>query len=160
MRRLLPTIAFVLVLAMPAATQKSGAPDLSGTWVFSSAKSKHDKHATTGPETIVIASSDSSIRMEITSTAGKELHVWIPDGKDHLRSELRDRTAAGQLIEKAHWAKGALVTELISRVSMPGAPADGFEPIHATERWTLSANGNTLSRMMDDPKQTWVYDKQ
>jgi len=160
MRHILLTIALAFALAAPALAQKTAALDLSGTWILNPAKSKIDKHGTAGPETIVINCSDSGIQMEITWTGGKESHTWIPDGKDHVRNQVRDQTAAGLLIEKAHWTKGVLVTELISRVSMPGASVDGYEPIHATERWTLSADGSTLTRNTDDPRQTLVYDKQ
>ncbi len=160
MRR--PCLAALLLatFVLPLLAQTSAPPDLSGTWVLNLSKSKVAKHATPGAETVVIAASDSAIRMDISFSDGKETHTWIPDGKEHLRNELRDQTAAGQVFEKAHWAKGVLVTESIARVSMPGQPVDGYEPIHSTERWSLSADKGTLSRTMDDPKQTWVYDKQ
>ena len=158
-RLLLLSFAIVCILASGALAQNS-VPDFSGTWVLDLSKSKLAKHATPDAETLIIAASDSSIRIDISFSGGKETHNWIPDGKEHLRIELRDRSYAGQLFEKAHWAKGVLITELISRVSMPGQAVDGFEPIHSTERWSLSSDKTTLTRTMDDPKQVWVYVKQ
>ena len=144
-RQSLITISLALAVAFSALAQNPATPDLSGTWVLNTVKSKISKHVTIGAETIVVTCTNSTIQFDITS-----------DGKEHVVKELQ----GSQLFSRAQWKKSMLITESGGRIAMPNSPVDGYEPIHEKERWTLTSDGSSLIREIDDPKQVFVYDKQ
>lgn len=156
MRQALIAIILALAVTFSALAQNPVTPDLTGTWVFNLAKSKLSKHVTISSETIVITCPNSTIQFHFTTDGKESTETYTPDGKDHIVKEF----PGGQLFSKAQWKKSVLVTESGGRLVMSNSPADGYEPIHDRDRWTLSSDGRALTREIDDPKQVFVYDKQ
>jgi len=144
-------LAAVAVLAsLSAVAQSAAPPDLSGTWVLNLAKSKLEEHSFIVSSTIVITCSGTTIQIDDT-TNGKKYQPWIytTDGKEHFFAEL----PGGDEVAKATWKKSVLVTRLIGRKTKP--------PFDFTDRWTVSADGRTLTQESSGRlKQTFVYDKQ
>ncbi len=125
--------------------------DLSGTWKFDPDKSKTVAADRTRSDIVIISCSGSTIRIDFPH-GDEPSYTYIADGKE--RHATKDLALPRYL--KASWKKGSLVTEIIVRVTVPYP----WEPIHTTDRWTLSSDGRVLSRETDDPKRTLVYDKQ
>jgi hypothetical protein len=155
-RQSLITISLALAVAFSALAQNPATPDLSGTWVLNTVKSKISKHVTIGAETIVVTCTNSTIQFDITSDGKESIEIYFPDGKEHVVKELQ----GSQLFSRAQWKKSMLITESGGRIAMPNSPVDGYEPIHEKERWTLTSDGSSLIRELGNPKQVFVYDKQ
>jgi len=159
MRRLLPTIAFVLVLAMPAATQKSAAPDLSGTWVLNLSKSKEINRAVVLSEKLVVTCSGLNVTMHFTTDGRNVTNSYVADGKEHLYAQGH----GGAVPITAYWKKSSLIVEYPVRWKSADSPDDDAgEVSHVVNRWTLSADGHTLTDESEgfDMKTVRVYDKQ
>jgi hypothetical protein len=149
-------------LAVPTRAQTPAPPDLSGTWIFNSAKSKLAKHADTSAETLVISVSGETIQFHYSSNGKDNTEKFIIDGKEHAFA----RFQGGQDVQKAGWKKASLVIEVIGRVHGPDPNSMGdFEAFHSTDRWTLSPDGRSLTdkssgELGDMPGATLVYDRQ
>ena len=145
----------VAALALPLLAQNSATPDLSGTWVFNPAKSKLAKKVKIDSETLVIKCAGNSIHIATASNGKEETEMYVVDGKEHVDLNV---PGGGQLYSKAQWKKSVLTTETAARVK--GIDGGDFDTIHEKERWTVSADGHSLIRELEDPKQLFVYDKQ
>jgi len=145
----------LIVLASPLVSQTAAPPDLSGTWVFNAAKSKLAKTVVLQSETLVIKCAGNSIHVAIAWDGKESTEMYVVDGKEHTDLNVQ---GGGQLYSKAQWKKSTLITETGGRVR--GIDGGDFEIMHDKVQWTLSADGRTLTREFDDPKQTFVYDKQ
>ena len=141
------------------AAQNATLADLSGTWQLDIQKSKVTKNSNTKSETLVIVASDSSIQMTYT-TDGKQLPVesYVPDGKEKAISHRTSGAASSDIVTKATWKGQTLVTEIIGRVG--GTPLGASDILHDKTTWKLSADGNSLTRELDSPKQMLEYDRQ
>lgn len=80
--------------------------------------------------------------------AGKvNTQTYTPDGKEKIVSQ----------------GNGSETTETSGRAYMLGGlqnQSHSTELIHCTERWSLSADGNTLTGEVDNPKSVSVFDKE
>lgn len=151
--------AFLLVtFALPLSAQTSAPPDLTGTWALDVSKSKLAKHSTVQSETLVITCSGSSIVMRDTTDGKVETHSYTIDGKERPYAEVQ----GGENFTKAYWKKSTLVIENFARLKMPSAPMDGSTLWSIKDRWTLSADGRTLTDESErsDSKTVSVYEKQ
>ena len=160
--RVLATISLALLLAVAAQAQSEPPhPDLSGTWVFNSAKSKLAKHADSIAETLVISVSGGTIQFHYSGNGKDNTEEFIVDSKEHVVAQFK----GGQDVQKAGWKKGTLVIEVIGRVHGPDPNSMGDDEVfHGTERWTLSPDGRSLTNkssggLGDMPGATLVYDK-
>ena len=144
----------LVALALPLLAQNLSPPDLSGTWVLSLTKSKPAKKAVIHAETIVIKCAGSSIHFAFSSDGKESDEMYVTDGKDHAQKV----TPGGELYSRAEWKRSVLITKTGARLTMPAA--DGYEIISDNQHWSLSADGRSLLRELEDPKQTFVYDKQ
>jgi hypothetical protein len=156
MRQLLVTITLVLAAMFSALPQSTAPPDLSGTWVFNSAKSTLAKDNTIKAETIVIEYKKSAIVFRYKTDGKKSTESYTPDGQKRVTQNL----SSGQLISKASWHDSALVIESTLDIKMPGVTVavTGLKPVIDT--WTLSADGRTLTHDEAEHKEVFVYDKQ
>jgi hypothetical protein len=68
----------------------------------------------------------------------------------------------GQSVVTATWRKSVLVIEEIGRSKMPGYTLGESERFHVTDRWTLTNNGNSLTRDSNSPEKhrVFIYDKE
>ncbi len=151
--------AFLLVtFALPLSAQTSAPPDLTGTRALDVSKSKLAKHLTAQSETLVITCSGSSIVMRDTIDGKVEVHTYVVDGKEHPYAEVQ----GGDDLTKVYWKKSTLVIENFARLKMPNTPMDGSTLWSIKDRWTLSADGRTLTDESErsDSKTVSVYDKQ
>jgi hypothetical protein len=144
------------VLALPLLAQKPAPPDLSGTWVLNTSKSKLPKSklpksAVPDPERLVITCAGDRIEMHFKFD-GRESTTWyIADGHEHPTAEWQETTETSA---KTSWIDSVLVTETIKR-----------DVVHATlsrstERWSLSSDGRVLTRELLHPKLLFAFDKQ
>jgi membrane-bound inhibitor of C-type lysozyme len=152
--RVLAVIGSAILFAASTIAQAPATPDLSGTWKLNPAKSKVAKKTTLDPETLVINCAGASIEIAISSNGKQSLAMFIADGKEHL---VKDVPGSGQIYNRAEWKKSVLVTALGARVNSPGL---GDTIAEHEQRWSLSPEGRVLAREFDNPKQTFVYDKQ
>ena len=154
--RMLAIAALAFLLAVPPQAQSEPEhPDLSGTWVFNPAKSTLPKGATPDPETLVITCAGE--RIEIAASAAGKQHstTWTTNGKEYTRNP----TDNIEIYASARWKKGVLFTESGIRAVIGGG-MDRPDFAKDSERWSLSADGRTLTREFEGAKQTFVYDKQ
>ena len=79
-------ILFVVGLAAPALAQKPAPPDLSGTWVLNTSKSKLPKNSVPDPETLVITCAGDHIEFAISSAGKQHVTAWTANGKEYTRS--------------------------------------------------------------------------
>jgi hypothetical protein len=138
--------------------QNAARPILTGTWKLNLAKSKLDKHHTIRSETLTISSADTTIQFHYTTDGRESVRTYIADGKERAAAEVKD----GQRFATATWRNSVLVIEEIERLKRPGYTPDESERFHVTDRWTLTGNGNSLTRDSNSPEkhQVFVYDKE
>lgn len=141
-----------------AFAQNATSPDLTGTWKLNLAKSKLDKHNAIRSETLTISSTNATIQFHYTTDGRESMRTYIADGKERAAAEVK----GVQSVATATWRKSVLVIEEVGRSKMPGYTPDESEKFHVTDRWTLSSNGNTLTRDSNSPEkhQVFVYDKE
>lgn len=144
--------AFVL-LALGALAQRAPTPDLSGSWVLNTAKSKVSRKVAPDPETLIIKCAGSSIQIAIYSGGKQELDTFVTDGKEHAT----DTGSGGQLFSKAQWKKSVLLTEIGGRVT--AANIGSYDFLTDKQRWSVSPDGLVLTRELEDPKEILIYDK-
>ena len=82
--------------------------------------------------------------------------TYTPDGQKRVAKDM----PSGQLISTASWQDSVLVIESTLEIKIPNvvATVSGLKPV--IDRWTLAADGRTLTHETDDPKQISIYDKQ
>lgn len=152
MHRLLLTLALGAALASTAFAQTATTPDLSGTWKLNLAKSKLDKHNKIKSEIITITTSGETIQFHHAADPKDRLYTYVTDGKERpigIWTENDDYRGV-----KATWGNSVLVIETIVR-------SHGQDPIHSTDRWSLSSDRKTLLLDPDsNGKLSYVYDKQ
>jgi hypothetical protein len=155
-RQLLITIILVFIVMSSALAQTPAAPDLSGTWVLSAAKSTLAKDTTTKSETIVVTYKKATIVFHYKTDGKKSTETYTPDGQKRVMKDL----ASSQLISKASWHDSVLVIESTLEMKIPNVvvTVSGLKPVIDT--WTLAADGRTLTHATNDPKEIFVYDKQ
>ena len=85
MRQLLITITLVLAMMFSAPAQTTAAPDFSGTWVLSAAKSTFARDSTIQSETIVVAHKKSTIVFHYKTDGKKSAETYTPDGQKRVR---------------------------------------------------------------------------
>jgi hypothetical protein len=156
MRQLLIGIPLVLAVTFSALAQTAVTPDFSGTWVLNAAKSKLATDTTIKSETIVIVCKKSAVVFHYKTDGKKSTETYTPDGQKRVARDM----ASGQLISKASWQNSALVIESTLEIKIPNVVVNvsGLKPV--IDRWTLAADGRTLTHEADDAKQISVYDKQ
>jgi hypothetical protein len=153
------SIAVTVTLVPSLNAQSAGPPDLSGTWSLNISKSKAPKKVTLDPETLTIQRAGDSIAITISGDKnGPEMYVI--DGKEHIKELGR----GAQNYTKAQWKNGVLLTESGGRVV--GFGMGEFPVITNKDRWSLSADGLTLTREDSSgdasgtiSKVVFVYDK-
>jgi hypothetical protein len=145
--------AAIALIGLGALAQRGPTPDLSGTWVLNSAKSKVSKKVALDPETLVIKCPGNSIEIALYSGGKLELDTFVADGKDHAQ----DVGSGGQVYSKAQWKKSVLFTEMGGRVTGHGIGSYDF--LIDKQRWSVSPDGLVLTRELEDPKEILVYDK-
>src|ERR1700761_6410560 len=166
MRRLLIATVVGLAVALSAFAQTASAPpDFSGRWALNFAKSKLGILNMLRSQTIIITGSRKLVLFRETSTyftvtsesqttftttnESQTAETYIPDGQEHIYNP----DARLQYFTKAEWKNSALFTEWgLHDSAAPGA--DRWN--NHKERWTLSGDGNTLTR---DTGERYVYDK-
>jgi hypothetical protein len=157
---MLPRVAFRILLAAAAfaaisfglLAQDTAPPDLSGKWVLNPAKSKVPKNVGIDPETLVIKCAGNSIEVTTSSGGRQSLQTFVADGKEHPK-----RIGNGALLySKAQWKKSVLFTETGNRFTGIGGTHDFLTD---KQRWSLSPDGLALTRELQDPRETLVYDK-
>ncbi len=156
MRQLLVTITLILAVMFSVLAQTTPAPDFSGTWVLSAAKSTLAKDSTIKSETIVVAYKKSTIIFHYKTDGKKSTETYTPDGQKRVMKDM----PTGQLISKASWHDSVLVIESTLEIKIPNVVVNvsGLKPVIDT--WTLSADGRTLTHETNGPKEIFVYDKQ
>ena len=101
MKHVLRTVLVAALLAPPAHAQTR--PDFSGTWTMDPTRSESAMQGEPiGPVVIVIAQSDSELRMDITRKEGTTTVVYRLDGSE-------SRIPGGT--SRSHWDGATLVTE-------------------------------------------------
>lgn len=110
------------------------------------------------PATLVIQCTTTTIEMRYTSSGRVVTQTYIPDGKEKIVSQGH----GGETTVKSYWKKGVLIIETSGRAYILG---DLAHQSHATElaedvqRWSLSADGKTLSHEESNPKSLSVFEK-
>jgi hypothetical protein len=145
--------AVFAVVSLGVLAQDATTPDLAGTWVLNPTKSKVPKKVALDPETLVIKCPGNSIEIATSSGRKQSLEMFVVDGKEHSK----DTGSGGQIYSKAQWKKGVLFTETGGRVTGNGIGA--IDILTFKERWSVSPDGLVLTRHIEDPKKTLVYDK-
>ena len=157
MRQLLIRLPIVLAVTFSALAQTAATPDFSGTWVLNISKSTLAKDGTIKSETIVIAYKKSTIIFHYKTDGKKSTETYTPDGQKRVTKDM----SSGQLISKASWQDSVLVIESTLEIKIPNVVVNvsGLKPV--IDRWTLAADGRTLTHETSDPnKEISVYDKQ
>lgn len=156
MRQLLIKLPIVLTVTFSAVAQTAATPDFSGTWVLNVPKSTLAKDSTIKSETIVIAYKKSTIIFHYKTDGKKSTETYTPDGQKRVAKDM----SSGQLISKASWQDSALVIESTLEIEIPNVVVNvsGLKPV--IDKWTMAADGRTLTRETYDPKEISVYDKQ
>ena len=154
MHRLLLSIALGAAFSSPALPQTT--PDLSGTWKLNLAESKLDTHNTVASETITITSKDAAIEFHYTTDGKDHTEIYIADGRERSAGNVKGieiRATAG-------WKKSVLTIDR-GPVMMGHTPEEAAVS-RVTDRWTLSADGRTLTLDSSgvDKHHVFVYDKQ
>lgn len=149
-------ITLALAATFSVLPQTTAAPDFSGTWVLSVAKSTLAKDNSVKSETIVISYKKSAIVFHYKTDGKKSTETFTPDGQKRVTMDMR----SGQLISSASWHGSVLVIESTLELKIPNVvvTVSGLKPV--VETWTLAADGRTLTRETNDPKEIFVYDKQ
>jgi len=156
MHRLLLSIALGAALASTAFAQTAVQPDLSGTWKLNLAKSKLDKHNTVASETITITSKDATIEFHYTTDGKDHTEIYIADGRERSAGNVK----GVEIRATAGWKKSVLTIDR-GPVMMGHTPEEAAVS-RVTDRWTLSADGRTLTLDSSgvDKHHVFVYDKQ
>jgi hypothetical protein len=162
MRLKRPWTGIFLLALTPVLCGQNNATDLSGTWQLNLAKSRPPKFGKSEiklkPATLSIQCTASAIQMRYETGGRVIAQTYIPDGKEKIVSEGH----GGETAVKTHWKKGVLIVETSSRGYILGGLANQS---HATElegdvqRWSLSADGKTLSHEESNPKSLSIFDK-
>lgn len=167
--RVLVILGAAILLAASAFAQESTPPDLTGTWTLNLTKSKAAKGQTLHAARVEIESGGSDVSITETIDGKDTTNAYFTDGKATPIARVR----GGQIMAKAYWKKSKLVIETFGVQSAPNpsaAPAiprtveapsaDSATYTNSVERWSVSPDGSTLTREFENPKQTFVYDKQ
>jgi hypothetical protein len=156
MRQLLILLPLVLGVTVSAPAQTAVTPDFSGTWVLNVSKSTLAKDSTIKSETVVIAYKKSTIIFRYKTDGKKSTESYTPDGQKRVAKDM----SSGRLVSKASWQDSALVIESTLELKIPNVVVNvsGLKPV--IDRWTMAADGRTLTHETYDPKEISVYDKQ
>jgi hypothetical protein len=156
MRQLLVTVTLVLAVMFSALAQTTAPPDFSGTWVLNAVKSTLPKDSTTKSQTIVIDNKKSAIVFRYKTDGKKLTETYTPDGKKRVSLNM----SSGQLTSSASWQDSVLVIESTLDIKVPNATVvvTGLKPV--IDKWTLAADGRTLTHDANDHKEIYVYEKQ
>jgi hypothetical protein len=156
MRQLLITVTLVFAVTLSALAQTSATPDFSGTWALNIAKSTLPKDSTIKSQSIAIENKKSAIVFHYKADDKKFTETYTPDGKKRVSMKL----SSGQMTSSASWHDSVLVIESMLDIKVPNATVvvTGLKPI--IDKWTLSADGRTLTHDADDHKEVYIYDRQ
>jgi hypothetical protein len=91
--------------------------------------------------------------MRYTSGGRVTTQTYTPDGKEVIVSQGH----GGETTVKARWKKGVLIIETSGRAYLLNDRPT--ELMSGTERWSLSADGKTLTHEEDNPKSVSVFDR-
>lgn len=147
--------------AIPTQAQNARKPDLSGTWRLNTEDSKIVKGAPPQAEIVEIVESGSSVTITLTVGGKQTTHSYVANGKEKIERAPSGAPSASQIVSKASWIDTGLATELIIRLINP--LIGNVEIEHSKETWTLSSDGNALTRVTESknfPEETLRYDKQ
>jgi hypothetical protein len=133
--------------AIPARAHSVRKPDFSGTWSLNTQESKIAKGAPPQAEVVKIAESRSSITITLTVGGKQTTHSYDVSGKEKVERTPSGAPPASQTVSKASWAGPNLTTELIIRLTNP--LIGNVEIEHSRETWTLSSDGNALTRVTE-----------
>ncbi len=138
MRRVVFAVCVALVGVALAGDAQS---NLAGTWTIDQDRSTAMPDLTTQ---IVVSQSGDAVRFDYYE--GKRLAAserFIADG----RSRERYKTNLGKGFASARWHKGTLMIE--TTVAMDN---EGLQSYNTSERWSVSADGKTLTMKTGDDK--------
>jgi hypothetical protein len=162
MRLKKPWIGIFLLGLTPVLCGQNSTTDLSGIWQLNLAKSHPPKlgknEIKLKPATLTIQCTATTIQMRYQTGGRVITQTYIPDGKEKIVSQGH----GGETAVKAYWKKGVLIIETSGRAYILG---DLAHQSHATElmeevqRWSLSADGKTLSHEESNPKSLSVFEK-
>jgi hypothetical protein len=161
------TCASLFVKVAPA--QEATQPDLDGTWFLNIAKSKISKHGPSHGDSLRIESSAEYVIIS-ESIGGRDItRTYNTDGKVSPVA----RVSGGAIMAKAYWKKSALVIETFGVQSAPSPlttvpnPRMREDPAldyatneHTVQRFTLSADGTTLTRDFGKGNDVFVYSEE
>jgi hypothetical protein len=149
-----------IFLTLSTATHaQNNATDISGTWQINIAKSKFPKVPNKFPlnrvsKLVIICTADT---IQMRYSFGKQVitRTYTPDGKEQIMNQGRDSYIA----VTTRWKKGVLTIEHSGRAYMPfDRWSQGTEVFQDTERWSLSPDGKTLTRLEDAPRSVSVFE--
>lgn len=162
MRLSLPWLGILLLGISPVLCGQNTAIDLSGTWQLDLSKSHPAKlgkrEIKLKPATLVIQCTATTIEMRNTSGGRVVTQTYIPDGKEKIVSQGH----GGETTVKTRWKKKVLIIETSGRAYLLGDLAhqsQSTELVNSIQRWTLSADGNTLTHEEENPKAVSVFVK-
>ena len=138
MRRILVAVALTVFAAVPALAQTQSAPNLSGTWVLQMDKSDFGMMPSPKSRTDVIVHQEPNLTITrtVTTPAGDTTSsklVYQVDGKPY-----KNTVGTSELTSTLHWDGATLV--MVSTLQTPQGE------VTITDRYTLSADGKTLSQ--------------
>jgi hypothetical protein len=96
--------------------------------------------------------------MRYTSGGRVVTQTYIPDGKEKIVSQGH----GGETTVKTRWKKRVLIIETSGRAYLLGDLAhqsQSTELVNSIQRWSLSADGNTLTHEEENPKTVSVFVK-
>jgi len=154
--------------AIPAFAQQSAAPpDLSGHWVLNATKSKLRAGPWPRAQNMEITVSGNTMTVQEAFNGQDATFAFLTDGK----AKPVARVPHGMIIGKSHWHENTLITEIWGDEAsytfaqpLPLGPPytqtldSALTTLHETHRWTLSADGKTLTREIDGGKEICVYE--
>jgi hypothetical protein len=151
--RLSQLLVFIFLAPIMSAVPQTGAahPDLSGTWIFNSAKSEPANHVANRSETLQIACSTTTFEVHYLTDGKTSTQTFVIDGAEHTGRQMQ----SGNVYSQAEWKGSELVTDL--RATLEG----GSNLIRIRKHWRISKDGQVLTQVIEGPaKRIFVYDKQ
>jgi len=152
LHRLSKLLVFIFLAPTISAVPQTGAahPDLSGTWVFNSAKGEPANHVANRTETLEILCSTTTFEVHYLTNGKTSTQTFAIDGAEHTARQLQ----SGNVYSRAEWRGSELVTDF--RVALEG----GSNLIRIRKHWRISKDGQVLTQIIEGPaKRILVYDK-
>ena len=148
-------LAGVISGAQTERTAPTSPPNLSGTWKLNRDKSDLRVWGKIAPESVVIAQSRKQIELKRRIRGRWFSATYTLDGHEQTVSMFDHHERIG----RAHWSQGALIIEERT-VAHFGEVPDSEDVEKATTRWTLAADGKTLTERDQERATTSVFERQ